>query len=175
MVVYQEGRLKEVVNYTQCELEPDDLTFVKLHIEEWATPVAPAPAPNATSWDPSAVTSGKIDGSGPRAIGEPDDPPGEAPLIEEKPEPLRARLEEDIIELDDEIAAETPPAPERDSGSVNSPHEFLDGLTSHQAALGDLRAALADPFSYEFTPEQHERALWHSYQATFMPHGAKQM
>ena len=50
MVVFQDGRLKEVVNLQISELNAEEITFVKARMDDWGIPVAPSKPPTSTDW-----------------------------------------------------------------------------------------------------------------------------
>ncbi len=57
MIAFQDGRLKEVVNIQISDLDAEDLVFVKGHMQEWATPIAPCAVPTSDDWDATRVGS----------------------------------------------------------------------------------------------------------------------
>ena len=58
LIIFQDGRLKEVVNLQVSSLEPEDLVFVKAHLKDWDTPVAPCEPPATDDWDATKVNQG---------------------------------------------------------------------------------------------------------------------
>ena len=46
MVVYQAGKLKEVRNFFASDMLAEELTFVKAHIKDFDTPIAPCDLPD---------------------------------------------------------------------------------------------------------------------------------
>ena len=102
MVVFQDGRLKEVVNLQVSELAAEEIAFVKARMDDWGAPIAPLKPPKSDDWDATQVqgctdtrgNQARFDGQVlvPGAIDL--DPPEEAPQREEVPENPRIRIEE---------------------------------------------------------------------------------
>ena len=116
-ILFQDGRIREAVNVLASDLEPEELTFVRAHLLDWETPVSPSLPPPAEEWNPRSIDRteirrlpGQILGSDlmPQYVSR-EEPPAEAPQVEELAEPLLARIEElvdDNIENEDIQAAD---------------------------------------------------------------------
>ena len=50
LVVFRDGKLKEVTNFQPPTLHAEELRFVKLHLNDWGTSVAPAVPPTSEGW-----------------------------------------------------------------------------------------------------------------------------
>ena len=108
-VLYQDGKVRESVNLQPSNLEAEELTFVKAHLKDWDTPIAPSDPPQSEGWDPRVIDQtdvrrprpGLIDGSD-LALAPGPDAAEEAPQVEELPQPMLVRIEEVINELDAE-------------------------------------------------------------------------
>ena len=63
--------MREGVNLQPSSLDAEELTFIKAHLKEWSTPIAPSEPPQAEGWDARTVDRtdthrlrpGMIDGS----------------------------------------------------------------------------------------------------------------
>ena len=99
--LYQDGRVREGVNLQPSSLDAEELTFVKAHVKEWSTPIAPSEPPQAEGWDATVIDStdthrlrpGMIDGRDLQLAPAADDAE-EAPQVEELPAPVLVRPEE---------------------------------------------------------------------------------
>ena len=58
MIIYQHGRLKEAVNLQISTLQPEELAFVKVKLQDHDEPFAPSEPPPSTDWD-AAQNGGK--------------------------------------------------------------------------------------------------------------------
>ena len=106
LVVFQDGRLREVVNVQASELQPEELNWVKAHLRDWDHPVSPCDSPALEQWGPRAVGTQEV--SLRRKGGQPDgddlippvldEPPQEAANPEERPEDPKIRPEELIAQ-----------------------------------------------------------------------------
>ena len=102
-IVFQNGFVKEVVNVTAADLQPDELTFVKAHLQDWEPPIRPCEPPEATAWDACLQTGEQIKRN-PNLAPQ----PSEAPQLEERPEDPRMRIEEareEIVDEEEELGA----------------------------------------------------------------------
>ena len=127
MVVFQDGRLKEVVNLQISELNAEEISFVKARMDDWGTPIAPLKPPTSEDWDATKVQDLEPNGSQPRFDGQallPSsinlDPPEEACQREEIPENPRIRIEE-ILENENDLVAEVGGQGESHHCSRNTP------------------------------------------------------
>ena len=110
-LLYQADRVKEAVNVVHSDLTPDELTYVKMHVLDWAPPAGPLAPPAPETWDPRAPAEV---GAGDRALdGELEEAP-EATNVEERPEDPRMRPEEILEEqVDLEPSGLSPSQPGR--------------------------------------------------------------
>ena len=94
--MYQDGMIRESVSLLASDLEPEELVFVKAHLSDWDTPIAPCQPPPADEWDPRTIdstdrrTPGQILGDDLMPIEPRIGEPPEAPQVEELPEPARS-------------------------------------------------------------------------------------
>ena len=94
MIVYQNGRLREVVNLVASALAPEELVYVKAKLSDYDEPFAPTEPPTRRDWDarladgPQDAETGEMPGL---FSGEHNE---EAPLAEELPEVPLIRPEE---------------------------------------------------------------------------------
>ena len=85
MIVFQGGRLKEVVNLQISSLQPEELVFVKAKLQDHDEPFAPTDPPTCTDWD-AAQADGPLDEAPGEASRVDFDDQPEAPCWEEQPE-----------------------------------------------------------------------------------------
>ena len=92
--MYQNGRLREVVNLVASALAPEELVYVKAKLSDYDEPFAPTEPPTSRDWDarladgPQDAETGEMPGL---FSGEHNE---EAPLAEELPEVPLIRPEE---------------------------------------------------------------------------------
>ena len=136
MVVYQDGRLKEVVSLQVSELNAEELVFVKGRMDDWGTPIAPCVPPASDDWDatrvsPNAADSSRMPFDGQQLLPDyvDDEPPAEAPQVEELPECPKIRVEEIIY---------------------GQPADVLDAMCG-PSAFGRHGAAVASPTSQKMS------------------------
>ena len=107
LVVFQDGRLREVVNVQASQLQAEELNWVKAHLRDWDHPISPCDPPGGEGWDPRAVEphpaaalrkGAQPDGD---ALFPPivEELPTEAANPEEKPEDPKIRPEELIDQM----------------------------------------------------------------------------
>jgi len=151
MVVFQDGRLKEVVNLQVSNLDAEELTFVKARMDDWDTPIAPSKPPTSDDWDATQVQNlGQPEGTQERFDGqvlmpEPvnSDPPAEAPQVEEIPENPRMMVEE--------ILEQQPSNEEGDEGT-NSLSGPLNPTTFFEDAAAPIASKITQPCEPSLEP-----------------------
>ena len=100
VVIFQDGKLKEITNFQPSALAAEELRFIELHLKDWDTPVAPAAPPTSEGWDarraPQPQEEQQSVVSGNQLLPAPtvEELPAGAPLREEAPEDPRIRSEE---------------------------------------------------------------------------------
>ena len=57
-IVFQDGRLKEVVNLQTSAMTAEELVFVKAHLGDYGPPITPCELTSVSDWDASVRTSG---------------------------------------------------------------------------------------------------------------------
>ena len=118
--VYQDGRVREVVNFRVTDLAPEELSFVKMHLSDYGAPAAPAPAPASSTWQPPPHGSASPGVLQDLLATSSEQVPAEAPRREEAPDDRRTAREElldpqgvpgqpENVEVDTEIAMNLEP------------------------------------------------------------------
>ena len=116
--MYQRGMIRECVNIKWSALKPEELVYIKAHMEEWAPPEAPCEALASDTWDAREIGgSAEPDMSGIRV-----DVPEEAPIVEEAPEPVRDLVVDRPVESSSD--EEEPPPDEAIAFCTNASGPF---------------------------------------------------
>ena len=99
--VYQGGKVVPKVNVQVAGLQPEELVVVNATWDDYETPIAALPPPDAAAYDASAVQFPEVGGVAALLPEEdlPEHPPEDG-NVEEKPPPVLTRLEELAEELD---------------------------------------------------------------------------
>lgn len=87
-IVFQAGRLKEVVNLVASDLGPEELTNVKAHFENWEDPHGSTILPSAATWDATVVEEPRPEQLGEVSVFMPEEPQEQPTFEEARDEPL---------------------------------------------------------------------------------------
>ena len=138
-MVFQDGRLREVVNVQTTELDHEEISWVEAHLRDWDHPITPCDSPGLDRWDPHAVRPADVRGRKGMGLPREDEAFGEAPQEDLSPEarPENPKITvEELIGEDDQVDQERGRDEDRDPWCE-------DFLTKHAFGPQDMEDAEA--------------------------------